>query len=1400
MESFSDYEDDYEDYAAPSVGHHLQILASTGHGNSDLYASDDNDHYESKYRDYQSPHHHDPIEDWEDDQQDLYFPTRPQLAYAPYTQNAPFLPTINRSQPSQNLQPNQSWQRPPNQFSAQNQSASLLLPIQRKDTPRNVHGIRLRPVSDLPDIYRGLFKFGVFNAVQSSCFDTVLHSAPTGSGKTVLFELSIIRMLQESKETGEPLKAIYVAPTKALCSERFRDWVMKFEPLGIKCAELTGDTVVFGRGAWGEAKNASIIVTTSEKWDSLTRNWFSDFYPYLCLSLCNLYRDESRAILNQICLFLVDEVHILNESRGSVLEVIVSRMRLRGNNVRFVTISATVPNIQDIAAWIKLNSQSDTPAKVFEFGEEFRPCKLTRHVVAVPRSKQANDFVFNRHLDFKLFGTLQKYSSGKPILVFVSTRKGTIQSAEQLKKEFEETEMKKGDLPWTRPPKISHLKWEYVDLASVGIGVHHAGLQLEDRKAVEDLYLRRVLRIVTATSTLAVGVNLPAHTVVIKGVMMFQDGAMVEYSDLDIMQMLGRAGRPQFDNEGVAIILCSTDLEAKYVALSQGRTILESNLHINLVEHLNSEIGLGTVAHIESAKTWLRQSFLFQRIKKNPRHYQIAGRLEDDDDTWEETVDDMVLRSIKKLKETELVEVEGEKLKVTEYGDIMSRFYIRQATMCKILDLPEKAGLKELLMLLSSCEEVTVSMLRGSEKSPLGILRVHPEIRFPPQRVECTPDKMSLLIQAQLACINLSTPEFKCSDSQLSFEAFSAFRHLPRIMRAIVEVATTRRIGSHMKYGLELLRSVTAKAWDDRPYVFRQLDSIGEKSIKILGEHDIATIARLRTQDPLRLENASICSHLLGRRPPFGHDVLNSLRELPHYRIAITEKATRSSSNGKDPVEVDLVIDCGLVEETLAALKTNKKKFKSGSMTNILTLTSDLDFIDFRRIGTKHLTEGKSFRLDGVGLMRPSQSVVVYMSADNVAGVTVTANYQPTIPSTYYPTPDTRPISTEVDSFVSFTLMYPNPGTLTTSAPKTSVTKAKENSEESLKRPDGNYRINQRVAIYGSSPSFAGKWAHSCSCREGLSVPPKRRGGKEVNWKTSDHWQIKAAKSPQGSFAHLVKNEPKLSTRQETLQGKDTTLEDLEDLHRRTDVSGSIKLPTGKRIKVDVGLKTLPLGSPSRVRKKLPPADFSITLSTLPMDKPNSRFTVPDILEGDDDELPDPDAMVSGRASVLTSSPPRNATDYDDVMSDSDLDQLMQDLPQEAISRALSPSPRKITAVSHGQSSVRSSTLKRKASSPASLECGPGNPGLSKCFNAHAPEHHFQPLKISIPRNSPLFVSSSDDEVQIVEKQPITPPFAARALPEEKVSQGMENEEDEQEDEFAELEKWLYSGAVKIIE
>jgi ATP-dependent DNA helicase HFM1/MER3 len=113
---------------------------------------------------------------------------------------------------------------------------------------------------------------------------------------------------------------------------------------------------------------------------------------------------------------------------------------------------------------------------------------------------------------------------------------------------------------------------------SSGVAFHHAGLTTQDRTAVEKGYLEGDINVICCTSTLAVGVNLPCHMVIIKNTVTYQSNTLgcKEYSDLEIMQMLGRAGRPQFDESAVAVIMTRTHLAPHYEKMITGQEILES--------------------------------------------------------------------------------------------------------------------------------------------------------------------------------------------------------------------------------------------------------------------------------------------------------------------------------------------------------------------------------------------------------------------------------------------------------------------------------------------------------------------------------------------------------------------------------------------------------------------------------------------------------------------------------------------------------------------------------------------------------------------------------------------------------------------------------------------------------
>lgn len=247
------------------------------------------------------------------------------------------------------------------------------------NAPPIVQGISLVPTYEMPDRLRSIFGFELFNAVQSKCFaktfqtnDNLVISAPTGSGKTVIMELALCRLMLQEK--SQDFKIVYQAPTRSLCSERYRDWTAKFRTLGLHCAELTGDVESFNLKS---VQSAHVIITTPEKWDSVTRKW----------------KDNLR-LMQMIKLFLVDEVHILREVRGATLEAIVSRMKSIETPVRFVALSATIPNPEDVATWLGLDStKQHLPAHCEVFDESFRPVQLAKHVIGYGCS--SNPFAFD---------------------------------------------------------------------------------------------------------------------------------------------------------------------------------------------------------------------------------------------------------------------------------------------------------------------------------------------------------------------------------------------------------------------------------------------------------------------------------------------------------------------------------------------------------------------------------------------------------------------------------------------------------------------------------------------------------------------------------------------------------------------------------------------------------------------------------------------------------------------------------------------------------------------------------------------------------------------------------------------------------------------------------------------
>jgi len=150
------------------------------------------------------------------------------------------------------------------------------------------------------------------------------------------------------------------------------------------------------------------------------------------------------------------------------------------------------------------------------------------------------------------------------------------------------------------------------DLLPFGFAIHHAGMRRSDRALVEDAFTSGHIQVLVCTATLAWGVNLPAHTVIIKGTQIYnpEKGRWTELSSQDVLQMLGRAGRPQFDTFGEGVIITNHSELQYYLSLMNQQLPIESQFVSKLADNLNAEIVMGNVRNRDEAVQWLGYTYL----------------------------------------------------------------------------------------------------------------------------------------------------------------------------------------------------------------------------------------------------------------------------------------------------------------------------------------------------------------------------------------------------------------------------------------------------------------------------------------------------------------------------------------------------------------------------------------------------------------------------------------------------------------------------------------------------------------------------------------------------------------------------------------------------------------------
>ena len=436
--------------------------------------------------------------------------------------------------------------------------------------------------------------------------NSVLVAAPTGAGKTIVAEFAIFLAMQDSRD-----KVFYTAPMKALSNQKFQELAAEYgaDQVGL----LTGDTNI--------NSTARIVVMTTE----VLRNM--------------LYADSS--LLTNLSHVIMDEVHYLADRfRGAVWEEVIIHLP---QSVRLVSLSATVSNAEEFGDWLQA-VRGDTDVIV----SEERPVPLEQHVLARSRLLDLFDSsglaatnrvnpelqqIANyggRYLNARQSKDKRRYVSGArqgesrmerselvalldsrnllPAIFFIFSRAGcdaavrqVLRAGVRLTQKAERDEIRAIVEERCRTLRDEDLAvlgyWEWLEGLERGVAAHHAGMLPAFKEVVEELFRLKLVKLVFATETLALGINMPARTVVLEKLEKFNGEARVPITPGEYTQLTGRAGRRGIDVEGHSVIQWVDGLDPQAVAsLASRRTYpLNSsftptyNMAVNLIEQFGRD-------------------------------------------------------------------------------------------------------------------------------------------------------------------------------------------------------------------------------------------------------------------------------------------------------------------------------------------------------------------------------------------------------------------------------------------------------------------------------------------------------------------------------------------------------------------------------------------------------------------------------------------------------------------------------------------------------------------------------------------------------------------------------------------------------------------------------------------
>jgi helicase len=486
--------------------------------------------------------------------------------------------------------------------------------------------------------------------------ESLVASVPTASGKTLIAELA---MLSSVARGG---KALYIVPLRALASEKKAEFE-RWEAFGFDVGVSTGN--YDADGEWLASRD--VVVATSEKVDSLVRN--------------------GAAWIDDLTCVVADEVHLVDDAgRGPTLEVTLGKLRTLNPGLQVVALSATVDNADVIAEWLdaELVDSEWRPIELetgVHYGNAVTFDDGTQREVPVDSGGRATAALVDDALAGDGDDTGSSADDQGSSLVFVNSRRNAEAAAKRLREVTDPhlTDDERGRLADLaadiRDVSDTETSDALADCVAAGAAFHHAGLAPEHRSLVEEAFRDRLVKCVSATPTLAAGVNTPSRRVIVRDWRRYDGeyGGMKPLDVLEVHQMMGRAGRPGLDPYGEAVLLAKNaetrdELFERYVWADPEPVRSKLAAEPALRTHVLATVASGFAHTREELLEFLDRTLYATQTDE-------SGRLE--------AVTDDVLAY---LDRNGFLERDAGSLSATSVGHTVSRLYLDPMTAAEIVD------------------------------------------------------------------------------------------------------------------------------------------------------------------------------------------------------------------------------------------------------------------------------------------------------------------------------------------------------------------------------------------------------------------------------------------------------------------------------------------------------------------------------------------------------------------------------------------------------------------------------------------------------------------------------------------------------------------------------------------